>query len=236
MEIIETRRINNHQLNVVFQDAVEKKIVIFCHGFRGSSIGPNRLFVDIARELAKRNIGSLRFDQYCSGNSEGNWLHSSFNDWVITTKTIAQNYLGEGYRVALFGQSMGASTAICVAADLPQLTTFVAWVPDPNIDEYHPNGTGFAEEGGQRVQDAFWLEAHAANVPMKLGQATPSAYIVQCGQDEYVNTANRQSIISNALPQHTIDFFSEYSHSKWSYEQAQIVIKRSVDHLEKFLH
>ncbi len=233
MEIINEQQFNHHKLNTVFHDAGGKKVVVFCHGFRGTSIGPSRHFVDIARQLEPLGISSFRFDQYCSGNSEGNWFASSFIDWVQTTESIVHHFLGQEYQVALFGQSMGAATVICVGSDVPGLTSFVAWVPDASIDPYQPSGTGFAEEDGQRVQDSFWTEAHAMNIPEKLKRCTMPAYIIQCGQDEYVNSKNRKAICDNTQHNHTIDYFENYKHSKWTYDEAQEVIERSITFLIK---
>ncbi|MCK4860022.1 MAG: hypothetical protein KAS87_05645, partial [Candidatus Omnitrophica bacterium] len=42
---------------------IQNKMVIMSHGFRGSSIGPARTFVDFARLLVKNGFSVLRFDQ-----------------------------------------------------------------------------------------------------------------------------------------------------------------------------
>ncbi|MFH2085743.1 MAG: hypothetical protein ABII21_03100 [bacterium] len=65
-------------------DSTIKKIVIMSHGFRGSSIGPARQFVDFEQVLTKNGYSVLRFDQPNCGNSEGDFLQSSFNEWVAT--------------------------------------------------------------------------------------------------------------------------------------------------------
>jgi hypothetical protein len=49
-------------------------IVIFSHGFRGEKTGPNRTFVRAARRLATHGVSSLRFHQYESGDSAGDFL------------------------------------------------------------------------------------------------------------------------------------------------------------------
>src|SRR3989344_4690453 len=97
-------------------NSFEKKIVIMSHGFRGSSIGPARTFVDFENLLIKNGFSTLRFDQPCGGNSEGNYVDSSFNEWIETTTYFAKKYLDLGYKVALLGQSMGATITMIVAA------------------------------------------------------------------------------------------------------------------------
>src|SRR5258708_1291278 len=83
----------------------QNKIVIMSHGFRGTSTGPARTFVDFAQVLMAHGISVLRFDQPNSGNSEGEFLNSSFHEWVDTTAFHAEKYLAQGYQVALLGQS-----------------------------------------------------------------------------------------------------------------------------------
>ena len=71
----------------------QKKIVIMSHGFRGSSTGPARTFVDFQRILNKEGFSVLRFDQPNSGNSEDDYLETSYNEWVDTITYFAKNTL-----------------------------------------------------------------------------------------------------------------------------------------------
>lgn len=235
MESTQLQNYNKHNIATVSHDAGHKKIVIFCHGYRSSTIGPNRFFVRAARKLADHGISSLRFDQYGSGNSEGDFYDSSFNDWVATTKAIVEEYTNRGYAVALFGQSMGGSTVLAAAADLGSLRAIVSWVPDASVDDFHAPESGVIEEGGQIVRSSYWQEAHDARVGDRLPDIKVPAYIVQCTADEYVDQANREKLIKNALPQHTIENFEGYKHSSWTYEQSEDIIVKSVDFLVKHL-
>jgi alpha-beta hydrolase superfamily lysophospholipase len=235
MENTQIQIYNGHRLATVFHDTGDKKLVIFCHGYRSSTIGPNRFFVRAARKLAEHGISSLRFDQYGSGNSEGDFFDSSFNDWVATTKAIVQDYFSKGYAIALLGQSMGGSAAITAAAESSELTAVVAWVPDASVDEFHPPVSGAIEEGGQIVQASFWQEAHDARVGDQLPKVKAPVYIVQCTADEYVDAANREKLIQNAQPQHTVENFEGYKHSTWTYGQSEDIINKSADFLVKLL-
>ncbi|HMR72784.1 MAG TPA: alpha/beta hydrolase [Candidatus Saccharibacteria bacterium] len=231
-ESTEIRSYNKHDIAVYLHDTGLKNIVIFCHGYRGDSTGPNRFFVRTARMFAEKGISSIRFDQYGSGNSTGDFLESRFNDWVATTQAIARNYLEQGYKVSLFGQSMGGSTVVAVTAQIPELTAVVAWVPDASIDEFVWPEEGFIEEAGQRVSPVFWQEAHSANIANQYRQIEVPMYIVQCTADEYVSEQNRQVFVKGAKPQHIVDTYEGYSHSSWTYDQASEIIKKSVDFLD----
>lgn len=230
-ETTQDQELNGRRISTAFHDGGSKKIVIFCHGYRGSNIGPNRLFVRAARQLAEREISSLRFDQVGSGNSEGDFFDSSFTDWIETTKTIARYYSEQGYQVALFGQSMGGATVIAAGAELQNLSAIVAWVPDPNVEDFVSPENNIIEENGQTVQARFWQEAHDAKIADKLQLIKVPLYIVQCTADEYVNQQNRDAIAKNVQPNHKIDTFEGYSHGRWTYEQSKDIIERSVNFL-----
>ncbi|MCR4334864.1 MAG: lysophospholipase [Patescibacteria group bacterium] len=234
-EFTQDQNFNGHRVVTAFHDADSKSIVIFCHGYRGTSVGPNRFFVTVARQLAKQGISSLRFDQYGSGNSEGDFFDSSFLDWMETTKAISENYLKQGYKVALFGQSMGGAAVIAVGSELPNLSAIIAWSPDPNVDKFIAPENGIIEESGQIVQARFWQEAHDAKVADKLSLIKTPMYIVQCTADEYVDEQNRNAISKNAQQNHKVENFEGYSHSKWTYEQSKEIIDRSINFLVQYL-
>lgn len=132
--------------------AGSKKLVLMSHGFRGTNCGPARQFVDFATLLNENGISAVRFDQPHSGNSEGDYLQSSFNEWVKSTTYLAKKYLHAGYEVILMGQSMGASTSVIASAQ-PELTgkisALLLWVPDPkSATQVIPEKV--YEEGGQK--------------------------------------------------------------------------------------
>jgi pimeloyl-ACP methyl ester carboxylesterase len=215
-------------------EAAGAATVLFSHGFRGEKTGPNRTFVRAARKLAAAGVSSLRFDQYGSGDSDGDFLESRFTAWIDTIRALARRELNAGRRVALFGQSMGASATICAVAGLP-IDAVVAWVPDANIDEFTPGPGGFVEEGRQRVGNAFWQEAYAADVAQHLAEISAPTYLVFGTADEYVSTENREALLEVAGPNVTIDTFDGYSHSAWTAEQAEDIIDRSVSFLTTHL-
>lgn len=230
-EITQDQNFNNHRISTIFHDAGNKKIVIFCHGYRGTNIGPNRFFVRAARLLAERGISSLRFDQYGSGNSEGDFFDSSFTDWTETIKAITQNYFKQGYKIALFGQSMGGAAIIAVGAEILNLSAMVVWVPDPNVEDFISPQNGVIEENGQIVQARFWQEAHDTKIVEKLRLIKMPVYIVQCTNDEYVDEQNRNAIVKNVQANVRVDIFEGYSHNKWTYKQSEEIIDKSVNFL-----
>ena len=231
----ETQLINGHRIATAFHDGGGTDVVVFCHGFKGVKTGPNRHFVRAARLLAERGISSLRFDQYASGDSEGEFEDSSFNDWIATTRAIVEDYLAAGNRVALFGQSMGGCASIAVAADVPAIAALVAWSPGANIEPFVPSPTGFMEEGGQIVRDAYWREAHEARIAEKLALVRCPAYVVLGIADHLVDASNRQALIDRAQAHHRIEVIEGLAHSAWSAAQGEEIIGRSCAFLEEAL-
>ena len=225
--------INGQNIFQLMHDSGSKQIVIFCHGFRGTSVGPSRSFVEIARKLSDKKICSARFDQHGSGNSSGDFIDSSFIDWVTTTKILARKYIDQNYEVILFGQSMGGATVIDVASQIPEIKAVVAWVPDPNVDEGDRYKDDEIEEGGQLIKGRYWIEAKDSKIAEKLSNVKCPSYIVQCSNDEYVSGINHQAIAQNANSNHVVEMFQNYSHSSWTYEQFQEIIDKSLKFILK---
>lgn len=236
-EELSVRVFNGHRLATAYHDAGGAKLVVFCHGFHGQKSGDSRRFVMAARTLAEQGISSLRFDQYGCGDSEGDFKDVSFDDWVATTRAIVGEYLAAGMRVALFGQSMGACTALCVAAERSDVTAVVAWVPGAGVDPFVPSPGGFSEEAGQIVPDRYWQEVQVARIADRYGRVTAPAYLVFGTADHYVNEVNRRALIERAQPHHRIDVFEGYAHSAWTYAQSREILERSCRFLvDAFAH
>lgn len=234
-EVFSTIQVGNRRLAGVLHDAGSNTdVVLFAHGFRGEKTGPHRSFVSAARALAARGISSLRIDQYGSGDSEGEFIDSRFDDWVETLITLAVDYRDQGRRVAMFGQSMGGSAVICAAAEVP-VSAVVSWVPDASIDAFVPGGEDFAEEDGQRVSNAFWTQAHRADIVGDMAHVSTPCYLVFGTADEYVSKENRQALINATSTADKIDVFDGYPHSAWTFDQTADIIARSVSFLIKQL-
>jgi len=226
-ERLQSIEVQGHQLAAVFHDAGTKQIVICCHGFRDSKTGPNRFFVRLARQLVAHGICALRFDQYGSGDAEGDFYDSSFNDWVATTQEIAARYRDDGYAVALLGQSMGGATVLVAAAALGSaLVSVVAWVPDPSINTFTPQGD-YTEEGGQRVHTRYWREAHDAAIVRKFAAIVAPTLVFFATNDAYVSPENQQTLIAARQAHQHITLLPDHSHSAWTYDQAEAVIRET---------
>lgn len=214
-----------------------KKVVIMSHGFRGSSVGPARTFVDFEKHLLKEGFSVLRFDQPCGGNSEGEYIDSSFNEWINTTSYFAEKYLSQGYKVTLLGQSMGATTTMIVAGQEKfkgKIPCIILWVPDAKsgidavADEIY-------EEGGQKYKGKFWLEARDADFFDALKNYTGGIHLVYGEYDKYVTEEIRTRTIEEVKKkgQETV-VLPHQDHSPWEYDVSESVFKDEIKFLRKY--
>lgn len=112
-------------------------VVIMAHGFTDDKTGDNRLFVKFARRAAEIGIAILRFDFAGSGDSEGDFRHTTIEteiedlhcavDFVYTLPEI------DKARINLVGYSLGGAISIIVAADDLRVKSFIGWAPASSL-------------------------------------------------------------------------------------------------------
>lgn len=232
--------INNNQIFCILTEPEpsQKKIVIMSHGFRGSSIGPARTFVDFERLLLREGFSVLRFDQPCSGNSAGDYLNSSFNEWVQTTSYFAQKYLDQDYQVVLFGQSMGATTTMVVAGQdkfKDKIPCIILWVPDAKSNA-DVNSNQIYEEAGQKYRGKFWTQACNADFLGAMDKYKGGIHLVYGEQDRYIAKELRDKTIEIVKAKgqpHMV--LPGQDHSPWEFELAQQVYKEEIEFLSKYV-
>lgn len=213
----------------------EKKIVIMSHGFRGSSIGPARAFVDFEKLLLKEGYTVLRFDQPNGGNSEGNYVNSSFTEWVATIVYFAKKYLELGYQVALLGQSMGASATVIATHDpslVGKIPTILIWVPDAKTTiSINPNEV--YEEGGQKYLGRFWQQAKDADFFDCLEAYSGNIHLVFGELDRFVEKELKQETIKMVKGKNqSVMVLKGQDHSPWDYDLAQSVYQAEIAFLK----
>jgi len=231
MDSVKYLKIKGKNTFSIFSDSGNKKVVIFCHGFRGDTTGPNRFFVRLARKLNEKGISSLRFDQYGCGNSEGDFENSTFSNWVNTTTALANKYLKRGYQVSLFGQSMGGACVIVVGSKLgSRISSLVAWSPGIIKDKPIIKGK-YMYEKGQRMKWDYWIEAYQANVVKSFSKLKTKTLLFIATKDEYVPPSDQKAIIKATKSHQTIETLEGEVHSQWSYEVAEKVIAKTANFL-----
>lgn len=110
-------------------------VVIFVHGSgpndRDESIGPNKIFRDLAKGLATQGIGSIRYDKRTyvhGGKMDINTLTLKEEVWDDATAAIALAKTLKGTdstRIYIIGHSLGAMSAPQIAKSNPTLAGIV---------------------------------------------------------------------------------------------------------------
>lgn len=228
-------KINNKNIFCVFNDASgdEKQIVIFSHGFRSSTIGPARTFVDFSRILNKEGISTLRFDQPGCGNSEGDFLDSSFEEWVNTTTYFAEKYLGLGYKVILLGQSMGGATTIAATAReniKNKIPCIILWSPGVNDVDFNGGSEEVFEEGGQIYKGKFWIEAQSNKIFKSLEEYGGKIHLVYGENDKFISQELRNKAIQIVKDRDQLFMVLKgQDHSSWEFEKTQEVFEKELE-------
>jgi hypothetical protein len=217
-------------------DNPQRKIVIISHGFRGSSTGPARTFVDFQRLLNKEGFSVLRFDQPNSGNSEGDYLETSYNEWVNTIIYFAKKYIDLGFKVSLLGQSMGGAATV-VATSRPELKgkipCIILWVPGVNEGDFNGNSEEIFEEAGQKYKGKFWLEAREADFFKCLGDYVGKIHLVYGENDRFISRELRDNVIKIVKEKgQQAEILKGQDHSPWEYDLVQKVYKEELDILK----
>ena len=228
-------KVNNKNVFCIFNEpnVSKKQIVIFSHGFRSSTIGPARTFVDFSRILNEEGIATLRFDQPNCGNSEGNFLDSSFDEWVNTTTYFTKKYLDLGYKVILLGQSMGGATTIAATARpeiKDKIPCIVLWSPGVNDGDFKGGSEEVFEEGGQKYKGKFWIEAQGNEIFKSLEGYRGKIHLVYGENDKFISQELRDKtiqIIKDKGQQFMV--LKEQNHSSWEFEKTQTVFKEELE-------
>ena len=106
-------------------------LVIICHGFTGSRQGVHRLFVNAARRLAENEYAVLRFDYSGCGESEGEYGHTYFEEFIQQTRQVLAygrqlEYI-DSTNVILLGHSLGGAVALHTAVQDGHINRLILW-------------------------------------------------------------------------------------------------------------
>lgn len=194
--------------------------------------------MDFERVLLKAGISVLRFDQPCSGNSDGDFLDLSFKDWIDSIVYFTKKYLETGWRVGLMGQSMGASASI-VAANREELKgnipVILLWVPDPKSYARVDSEVVY-EELGQKYYGRFWNEAKESEILSCIRKYRGKIHLVYGERDRYVDKRDIKELIKIVKEKgQPVKILKGQDHSRWEYNVAQRVFDEEIKLLEKYL-
>ncbi|QDX93309.1 hypothetical protein C2W64_03839 [Brevibacillus laterosporus] len=108
-------------------------LIVICHGFIGSRIGVNRLFVETANQLIRDGYAVLCFDYVGCGESTGEYGRSGFDQLVAQTRHVLKEVAHfpevDAHRIYLLGHSLGGAVALYTAVREPDIHKLMLWAP-----------------------------------------------------------------------------------------------------------
>ncbi|TJY42361.1 alpha/beta fold hydrolase [Cohnella pontilimi] len=131
-------------------------LVVICHGFIGSRLGVDRLFVLAGREFARRGFLVIRFDFAGCGESGGVYGEHGLDSMIAQTRTVLDYGLSsdcvDPLRVTLLGHSLGGAVALLTAARDRRVKSLALWstVGHPYHDIVHIVGHKVYDESFER--------------------------------------------------------------------------------------
>lgn len=106
-------------------------LLIICHGFVGSKVGVDRLFLKTAEALTREDMIVLRFDYCGCGESSGDYGKTGLDDLIDQTLTVLQ--FAESLQnvntkeITLLGHSLGGATATLTAVMSKKIKRLILW-------------------------------------------------------------------------------------------------------------
>jgi hypothetical protein len=241
MERVYFETINNKKIFCYLSEEpvnAQKKMVIMVHGFRGANDGPARQFVDFQRLLNKEGFSVLRIDLPNSGNSDGDYIDVSYDEWVNTIVYFAKKYLNQGYKVALLGQSMGAAATVIATSKQElkgKIPCILLWVPGVNDGDFKGGYDEIFEEAGQKYKGKFWIEAHNADFFKCLEEYKGGIHLVYGEKDRYISQDLRDKVIRLVKEKgQPFMVLKGQDHSPWEYDLVQEVYKAELARLKEY--
>ncbi|MGB9779720.1 alpha/beta hydrolase [Caldanaerobacter sp.] len=123
-------------------DEAREKVpmVVMFHGFTGNKVESHFIFVKMSRALEKAGIGSVRFDFYGSGESDGDFSEMTFSGELEDARQILdfvkRQPTTDVERIGLLGLSMGGAIAGIIAKEKKEdIKALVLWAPAFNMPE-----------------------------------------------------------------------------------------------------
>lgn len=106
-------------------------LLIICHGFVGSKVGVDRLFVKTSDALMKDEMIVLRFDYSGCGESSGDYGKTGLQDIIDQTRTVIDYGFNlkqvDRNEITLLGHSLGGATAALTAANERRIKRLILW-------------------------------------------------------------------------------------------------------------
>lgn len=183
-------------------DASGHPLVLICHGFVGSRVGVNRLFVKAARELTSHGLAVLRFDYGGCGESEGEYGAGGLDVLLKQTRDVVDYAMQleqvDAKRIILLGHSLGGAVATLAASEDERIHSLVLWaaVARPFADIARIVGQQGYEEAMQTGRTDYLGYSLSDRFFQSLGQFDPLQQAQRFSGDALLLHGNRDDVVA----------------------------------------
>lgn len=216
-------------------------IVVFFHGFTGHKIENGRLYVELARALCEKGIGSLRFDFRGHGESplpfEEFRLDYAFEDAERVIEYVRKKLSGDFdvSRLGILGLSMGGAVAINIAAKDQGIKAVALLSPAINFKE---TSVKMAIERQRDPEFFYWgpfrlkmkcLESFNIDLTKKAERISAPTLIIHAVDDETVPFKQSEFFFERLQCKKRFVKIDKGGHVFYTYESRTRVIKEVVE-------
>ena len=105
--------------------------VVMVHPFAEEKKFSHRVLVNLSRELARRDVASLRFDLSGCGDSFGESADRTLDDWLYDIDSACNQFElhHQPAPIVVLGLRLGATLALAAQSDNPWAKALVLWEP-----------------------------------------------------------------------------------------------------------
>ena len=136
MKNIRIKTTDNMNLSAIIEESKDSdKIVIMCHGIRGQKF-ERGVFPDLAEELLKKGISSIRFDFRGHGESDGIDLDVTITKQKEDVESIIKYVTDLGYKQIVLEASSFATAAVSLIdySKYDIIKAVVIWYGCPDLE------------------------------------------------------------------------------------------------------
>ncbi len=195
--------------------------LMMLHGFTGTRVENDRLFVQAARHFADAGLAVLRFDFYGSGESDGDFEEMTIRTELADAAAALDWLTGQpgidAGRIGVLGLSMGGAVAALLAGQDPRVRALVLWnavgLPAVHFSDIPDHGPEAGIVGGLRVGPDFLPEFYATDVVGALRGYAGPGLVVQGGADPVIEQREAEALHAALGDRGTLHIVPQATHT-----------------------
>ena len=222
----------------------EFPVCIIFHGFTGQKTGTKFSYVQLARLLEAKGIGTIRLDFLGSGESDLNFKDMTFKDELACARVILEEVLKmpTTTKVYVLGHSMGGAVASELAKLYPnQIDKLCLWAPAYNLPEaldylvgkIPVNDEGLYDHNGYEISSEFVDDMLSRDLYQGLDIYKNELLIIHGTKDTTVPYVISERYLKLFTPGYIFEAIPDGDHNFDTVTDIKRVLKLSFDFLSK---